>query len=121
MARPRMLSDEERLAHVRASKAAWRQRNREACKVKEAAYRALPGRAEQKRAYRCALYRAQRQALLDSGFVPNPVGRPRLRTPEEAAEIHRTCSREYMRRQRLLLRSSAEHPEPEGGTTDAFV
>ena len=37
--------------------------------------------AEQRRLYRISYVRRQRQALLDSGFVPNPVGRPK-RDPE---------------------------------------
>ena len=100
MARGRVLTDEERVAHKRAANAAWRQRNREALRARRAELAALPAVQELRRQYRRALYRDTRQALLDSGFVPNPVGRPRKRTAEEAREIHRRSNRDYIRRRR---------------------
>jgi len=108
MARPRVLTDEQRVVRQKASKAAWRERNKETLLTKGAAYRARPGYAERKRAYSRALYQAHRQALLDAGFVPRSVGRPRLHTPEEAAELHRIASRDHMRRYRARLRADAK-------------
>jgi len=118
--RPVIYSAEERLARVRASKAQWRERNRDAVRAKEAVYRALPETKQRDREYRKALNRTRRQALLDTGWRPRPVGRPRLRTPEEAAEIHRRGNRDYMRRRRareraqkaLLEAQPAAAPEP---------
>ena len=121
MGRPAIYSPEERLARVRASKAKWREKNRDATRAKAAEKRALPEYRERENEYHKALYRARRQALLDTGWRPRPVGRPRLRTPEEAAEIHRRGNRAYMRRRRareraqkalLLEVESAAAPEP---------
>jgi len=110
MARPRVLTAEQRAANKKASNLAWRERNAESVRAKEAAYRARPGNAERKRTYHRALYQAQRQALLDAGFEPRPVGRPRLHTPEEAAELHRIATREHMRKLRARLKADAERP-----------
>jgi len=115
-----MYLPEERLARVRASKAKWREQNRDATRAKAAEKRALPEYRERENEYHKALYRARRQALLDTGWRPRPVGRPRLRTPEEAAEIHRRGNRAYMRRRRarerarkaLLEAEPAAAPEP---------
>ena len=100
-----MYSPEERLARVRASKAKWREKNRDATRAKEAVYRALPEIKQRDREYRKALNKTRRQALLDTGWRPRPVGRPRIRTPEEAAEIHRRGNRAYMRRRRARERA----------------
>ena len=108
MARPRTLTDEQRAAHKKASRAKWREDNRDYIRQKAAESRALPGAAKLHREYRQALYRRQREALLASGWVPNPVGRPRIRTPEEAEEIHRRASREFMRRTRDLRLAAVE-------------
>ena len=118
--RPAIYSAEERLARVRASKAKWREQNRDAVRAKEAVRRTTPAYRERDRERRKALYRAKRQALLDAGWLPRRVGRPRLRTPEEAAEIHRRGNRAYMMRRRareraqkaLLEAESAAAPEP---------
>ena len=120
MGRPAIYSDEERLARVRASKAKYRERTREATRAKAAELRALPEYRERESQYRKALYKAKRQALLESGWRPRRVGRPRIRTPEEAAEIHRRGNRMYMRRRRareraqkaLLEAEPAGAPEP---------
>ena len=108
--RPAIYSAEERLARVRASKAKWREQNRDATRAKEAVQRATPDFRERDRQRRKALYRARRQALLDTGWLPRRVGRPRLRTPEEAAEIHRRGNRDYMRRRRARERAQKETP-----------
>jgi len=105
MGRPAIYSDEERLARVRASKAKYWERTREANRAKAAELRALPEYRERENEYRKALYRSKRQALLDSGWRPRRVGRPRIRTPEEAAEIHRRGNRMYMRRRRARERA----------------
>ena len=57
--KPKLL-DEERAARNNASKKAWAAKH-----------------CEQRRAYQLVYARCQRQALLDAGFVPNPVGRPK--------------------------------------------
>ena len=105
MGRPAIYSPEERLARIRASKARWRDRNKDTVRAKEAVKRATPAYRERDREYRKALNKTRRQALLDTGWRPRPVGRPRLRTPEEAAEIHRRGNRDYMRRRRARERA----------------
>ena len=128
MGRPAIYSPEERLARMRASRARWRDRNKDAVRAKEAVKRATPAYRERDRQRRKALYGAKRQALLDTGWRPRPVGRPRLRTPEEAAEIHRRGNRAYMMRRRareraqkaLLEVESAAAPEPVRSPDETF-
>jgi hypothetical protein len=76
MARPRQLSDEERIARARAATAKWREKNKEALREKARLYASIPAVSQQLRIYRRALYAAKRQALLEAGYRPNPVGRP---------------------------------------------
>lgn len=76
MARPRQFSDEERLARSRAATAKWRENNREILREKARLYASIPEVSQQLRIYRRALYAAKRQALLEAGYVPNPIGRP---------------------------------------------
>ncbi len=54
------LSDEERVARNNASRRAWAAKH-----------------YEQRREYQLTYAATQRQALLDAGCVPNPVGRPK--------------------------------------------
>ncbi len=66
--------------------------------------------AEQRRLYRISYVRRQRQALLDSGLVPNSIGRPK-RDPE--ASITKACThrergdtyRAYQKGYRRILRA----------------
>jgi hypothetical protein len=76
MARPRKFSDEERIARARAATAKWREQNKELLREKARMYAAIPAVSQQLRIYRKALYAAKRQALLEAGYRPNPVGRP---------------------------------------------
>ena len=64
MSKKPKLSDEERVARNNASKKAWAAKH-----------------YEQRRVYQLAYAVAQRQALTEAGYVPNPVGRPK-RDPE---------------------------------------
>ena len=64
---------------------------------------------EQRRLYRISYARRQKQALLDSGFVPNPVGRPK-RDPDTTTKAftHRErgdAYREYQKGYQRLLRA----------------
>ena len=68
--KPKLLDDERRIRN-NASKKAWAAKH-----------------YEQRRAYQLMYARRQREALLNAGFVPNPVGRPK-KDPEV---IGRTCA-----------------------------
>ena len=82
MARRRILTDEERRARSRAACAKWRETNREAIREKSRVL-SLPSVAQRLSLCRKALYAAKRQALVDAGYAPNPVGRPRVkRSPD---------------------------------------
>ena len=56
-----------------------REKNREAIRERSRALSAIPSVAQQLSLYRKVLYAVKRQALLDAGYTPNPVGRPRVR------------------------------------------
>ena len=61
------LSDDECANRNRANQRAWDAKH-----------------VEQRRLYRISYVRRQKQALLDSGFVPKPVGRPKgTQTPPQ--------------------------------------
>ncbi len=109
MGRYRILSDEERLAHTRASNTAWARRNIEYLRERDRL------RAPARREQRAAAYAARRQALLDSGWVPRPVGRPRIHPDTEALELKREANRDYMRRRRARVL----HHEPTDAPTDS--
>ena len=79
MARRRELTDEERRARSRAACAKWREKNREAIRERSRVLSAIPSVVQQLRICRKALYAAKRQALVDAGYTPNPVGRPRVK------------------------------------------
>ena len=86
------LSDDECANRNRANQRAWDAKH-----------------AEQRRLYRISNVRRQKQALLDSGFVPKPVGRPK-RDPDTTTKacIHRERGdtyREYQRGYQRLLRA----------------
>ena len=68
--KPKLLCEERRVRH-NASKKAWAAKH-----------------YEQRRAYQLMYARRQREALLSTGFVPNPVGRPK-KDPEA---VGRTCA-----------------------------
>ena len=78
MARRRELTDEERRERSRAACAKWREKNREAIRERSRALSAIPSVAQQLSLYRKVLYAVKKQALLDAGYTPNPVGRPRV-------------------------------------------
>ena len=67
---PKLLCEERRVRH-NASKRAWAAKH-----------------YEKRRAYQLLYARRQREALLNAGFVPNPVGRPN-KDPEA---VRRTCA-----------------------------
>ena len=83
MTRPRKLTDEQRLERSRAATAKWRERNRDKLRERARLYASIPEVSLQLRIYRKALYAAKRQALLEAGFVPRPVGRPPRQSCEE--------------------------------------
>ena len=83
MARRRELTDEERRARSRAACAKWREKNREAIRERSRALSAIPSVVQQLSLYRKVLYAVKKQALLDAGYTPNPVGRPRVRRSSE--------------------------------------
>ncbi len=90
MARRRELTDEERRARSRAACAKWREKNRDAIRERSRALSAIPSVVQQLSRYRRLLYAVKRQALLDAGYIPNPVGRPRVqRSPEEIVFPHK--------------------------------
>ena len=88
------LSDEERATRNRANQRAWAAEH-----------------TEQRRDYRIAYAAAQRQALLDAGCAPNPVGRPK-KDPERVTRkvgVHRVrgkeAYRDYQRTYHRLFRA----------------
>ena len=87
------VSDEERAARNNASKRAWAAKH-----------------YEQRRAYQLAYAAAQRQALTEAGYVPNPVGRPK-KDPDHITRkacAHRErggAYREYQKVYQRLLRA----------------
>ena len=86
------LSDDECANRNRANQRAWDAKH-----------------VEQRRLYRLSYVRRQKQALLDSGFVPKPVGRPK-RDPDTATKacVHRKrgdAYREYQKEYQKLLRA----------------
>ncbi len=86
------LSDDECANRNRANQRAWDSKH-----------------AEQRRLYRISYARRQKQALLESGFVPNPVGRPK-RDPDTITKActHRERGdtyREYQKGYQRLLRA----------------
>ena len=109
MGRIRVYSAEELMERIRASKRAWAARNRERQRALEAAYRARTGNAEAKREYVRRRYHAKRAALVEMGWVPNPVGRPRLYSEEELRERHRAQNRAYARKR---AREAEAQPPP---------
>lgn len=73
-------NEEDQKAYIRASKAAWKRRNREACRVYMAAYRERPGMREK----RSDAYYAKRALLLEQGLITVGCrGRPRKITSHE--------------------------------------
>ena len=93
------LSDEERLARNIASQRAWRAEH-----------------YEHRREYQLTYAAAQRQALLDAGCVPNPVGRPK-RDPERVtrkAGAHRVRGEAYKDYQRMYHRLFRARRRAEG-------
>ena len=79
MARRRVLTDEERRARSRAACAKWRETNREAIRERARVLSTIPSVVQRLHLCRKALYAAKRQALVDAGYAPNPVGRPRVK------------------------------------------
>lgn len=78
MARPRQYSDEERHQRALAAKARWRAKNKDKLREQAQMFARVPAIAQQTRIYRRALYAAKRQALIEAGYEPRPVGRPRV-------------------------------------------
>ena len=95
--KPKLLDDERRIRN-NASKKAWAAKH-----------------YEQRRAYQLVYARRQRQALLDAGFVPNPVGRPK-KDPEATGKVcaHRERGRDYKLYQKLYHRQFRARRRAEG-------
>ena len=83
MARRRVLTDEERRARSRAACAKWREANREAIRERARVLSTIPSVVQRLHLCRKALHAARRQALVDAGYAPNPVGRPRVKRPSD--------------------------------------
>ena len=83
VARHRVLTNEERRARSRAACAKWREENREAIRERARVLSAIPSVVQRLSLCRKALYAAKRQALVDAGYSPNPVGRPRVKSSSD--------------------------------------
>ena len=97
------LSDEERAARNTAKQRAWRAEH-----------------YEQRREYQLAYAAAQRQALLDAGCVPNPVGRPK-KDPDRITRMaaHRERGEAYKEYQRTYHKLFRARRRAEGWLTTA--
>ena len=95
--KPKLLN-EERAARNNASKKAWAAKH-----------------YEHRRAYQLVYARCQRQALLDAGFVPNPVGRPK-KDPEATGKVcaHRERGSDCKLYQKLYHRQFRARRRAEG-------
>ena len=100
------LTDEERLARINVSKRAYEAKN-----------------SSLRREYRLAYAAAQRQVLLDAGFVPRPVGRPpsdpenvilKVGAKRERGDKYREYQRNYQRLLRARRREEGWIPGPCG-------
>ena len=100
------LTDEERLARINASRKAYEARN-----------------SSLRREYHLAYAAAQRQVLLDAGFVPRPVGRPprdpdnviqKVGVKRERGDKYREYQRGYQRLLRARRREGGWGPSPCG-------
>jgi hypothetical protein len=107
------LTDEERVARINASRKAYEARN--------------PSR---RREYHLAYAAAQKQALLDAGFVPKPVGRPARDPPNvirkvgakrERGDNYRNYQRAYQRLLRARRREEGWFPTPCGFVPPGYV
>ena len=101
--RPR-LPTPERLENKKATQKAWVLRNYAYVTAQSFA---LGSRPEYRERWR-ELYNLKRQALLETGFVPNPRGRPRLYDEDEARARQLTYTRESTRRTRARRRALDE-------------
>ena len=92
------LLDAERRARHNASKRAW-----------------AATHCEHRRAYALMYARRQREALLNAGFVPNPVGRPK-KDPEAIGRTcaHRERGSDYREYQKLYHRQFRARRRAEG-------
>ena len=95
--KPKLLCEERRVRH-NASKRAW-----------------AATHYEQRRADQLMYSRRQREALLNAGFVPNPVGRPN-KDPEATGKVcaHRERGSEYKLYQKLYHRQFRARRRAEG-------
>ena len=95
--KPKLLCEERRVRH-NASKRAWAAKH-----------------YEQRRAYQLMYARRQREALLSTGFVPNPVGRPK-KDPEAVGRTcaHRERGSDYKLYQKLYHRQFRARRRAEG-------
>jgi len=100
------LTDEERVARINASRKAYEAKN-----------------SSLRREYHLAYAAAQRQVLLDAGFVPRPVGRPprdpdnvirKVGVKRERGGEYRKYQRGYQRLLRARRREEGWFPTPCG-------
>jgi len=82
--RPRVLSDQQRLVHGRASKRAWAAKHSEYMRVQIAALASRPEYLERRR----QRYQAQQRAWLEAGGVPGHRGRRRAEPSGDWARSH---------------------------------
>jgi hypothetical protein len=101
--RPR-LPTPERLEHKKASQKAWVLRNHAYVKAQTFALGTRPEYRERRK----ELYTRKRQALLESGWVPAPRGRPRLYDENEARARQLITARDSARRTRERSRAFNE-------------
>ena len=106
MARTRHLTDAQRLERIQASKRAWAERNAEYLRQAAALRRLKPTYAEEKRRE----YALARKRMLEAGWIPNPVGRPRIEPQAERLERQRLSHRKAMAKWRAKKRKSEIEP-----------
>ena len=92
MARTRILTDEQRLQRIQASKRAWAERNAEYLRQAATLRRLKPTYAEEKRRE----YVLARKRKMEAGWIPNPVGRPRITSQIERLERQRLSNHKAM-------------------------
>ncbi len=103
--RPR-LPTPERLENKKATQRAWVLRNHAYVTAQSSALGSRPEYRERRR----ELHNLKRQALLETGFVPHPRGRPRLYDEDEARARQLINTREATPRPRARRRA------PDGAT-----
>ena len=111
------MTDEQRVVNNQRDRQAWRERNADAVRAATRKQAIDPDHLQRVYAARRARREEERQALLAAGWVPRPVGRPKLLAPadtprappatsdeerKERARIHRRTYRAKLKISGLL-------------------